>query len=207
MQKRAKMFLFIPKRGCHIGDKLGDILKNVFIPLVIAPLRTQSDDFESLQTLLLHIATSRQGLLGAKGFFPALFLSMKSPERKIITFSVGTSRAVARAPRVTRCMHIFDRPSAQTSRSRPPPLSPDPIADILTFAGLIIFRDQGPDSNANQHSKRQDFGFSSVSHIRPSLEKDNTVMDAFQETSAESSTPGSVQMTVGGRFASKSQHM
>ena len=158
--------------------------------------------------LILSSHASPQGLLSAKGSFPAHFLFMKSPERKITTFSAGTSRAVARAPRVTRCMHILDRPSAQTSRTRPPPLSPDPIHS-LTFAGVIIFPDQGPHSNANQHSKTQDFGCSSVSHhsVRPSLEKDSTVMDAFQGSSAESSTPASAQMTVGGRFASKSQHM
>jgi hypothetical protein len=135
---------------------------------------------------------------------------MKSPARKITTFSAGMARAGARAPRVKRCMHIFARPPAQRARSGPP-LSRDPVADILglSFAGLIkMFLHHGSGSNANVHSKRQatlqEFGFGSVRKVLPSFEEHKKVRGAFQGTSAESSTPESVYMNVG---ASKSQNM
>lgn len=137
---------------------------------------------------------------------------MKSPARKITTFSAGIARAGARAPRVQRCRRIFARPPAQRARSGPP-LSRDPVADILglSFAGLIVFLDQGSGSNANLHSKRQatlqEFGFDSVKKFLPSFAEHTKVMDAFQGTSAESSTPVSVQMNVGVYFASKSQNV
>lgn len=139
-------------------------------------------------------------------------LEMKSPARKITTFSAGMARAGARAPRVKRCACICARPPAQRARSGPP-LSRDPVADILglSFAGLIVFLGQGSGSNANLHSKRQatlqEFGFASVKKVLPSFAEHTKVMDAFQGTSAECSTPESVHMNVGVYFASKSRNV
>lgn len=80
-------------------------------------------------------------------------------ERKITTFSAGVVQVGARAPRVVRCMHILD-----LSQSRRDPN----IADIHSFNSLL---DQGSDSIANVHSKRQatlqDFGFANVKRVRP----------------------------------------
>jgi hypothetical protein len=137
---------------------------------------------------------------------------MKSPARKITTFSAGIALAGARAPRVKRCMRIFARPPAQRARSGLP-LSRDPVADILglSYAGLILFLDQGSGSKANLHTKRQatlqEFGFGNVKKVLPSFEEHTKVMDAFQGPSAASSTPESVQMNTGVYFASKSQNM
>ena len=175
--------------------------------------------YPTLQTLLLTSALlpgvySRQAFPSPEGFHSDIFRShqpseMKSPARKITTFSAGMARAGARAPRVKRCMHIFARPPAQRARSGPP-LSRDPVADILglSFAGLIMFLHHGSGSNANVHSKRQatlqEFGFGSVRKVLPSFEEHKKVRGAFQGTSAESSTPESVHMNVG---VSKSQNM
>ena len=134
----------------------------------------------------------------------------QAPARKITTFSAGMTLAGARAPRVTRCMHIMDRSPALTAISRPP-LSREAIADIDSFARFNIFLDQGSDSNANLRSKRQatkqDFVLCSVKKLRPSFEDGDNVIDAFQVTSAESWTPEIVHMNVGDYFASKSQSM
>ena len=125
------------------------------------------------------------------------------PARKITTFSAGMAHASARAPRVTRCMHIMDRSPALAASSIPPLSRQD------SFARFIIFLDQGSDSNANLRSKRQatmqDPGLCSVKKIRPSFENGDKVIDAFPVTSAEGWTPEIVHMNVGDYFASKSQ--
>ena len=156
-------------------------------------------DHSPTQTASDRLPVSREAIVDKDNFAGHLQL----PARKITTFSAGMAHAGARAPRVTRSMHIMDRSPALTASSRPPLSRQD------SFARFIIFLGQGSDSNVNLRSKRQatmqDPGLCSVKKLRPSFENGDKVIDAFPVTSAEGWTPEIVHMNVGDYFASKSQ--